>query len=182
MPQVERRGPNRMTDAQYKAWQKTPRPGGNTRISTASDKLFNDTFSKLSADKLEYVKELKAQPRSIGTKIGTGIDSAIASGGRLAGKVANLPGARVVGKAMGRLAVPLMVAQAAYDVGRTAYEGGKAIQANRQAEHEKDQSENRYGTAERATTTRRSSQAIKNDWSSPKDYVSKRPSTNDFGW
>lgn len=183
---LNRRGPGRMTDEQFQAWRNAPRsppthalpepPGPTANFRAATRNLVSDYKSGLLPESVGS---------RVGRSVGKGVDymaDVLSPVGRLAGKVANLPGARVAGRTMGRLALPVAAAQGAYDLSNLGYEGYLANKAANEAAREQSYSSSRYGTPERATTSRRSSKGIMSDWSEPSNYVLTKSSSNDFGW
>lgn len=172
-PVVERRTAGRLSNSAYEALRDAG--SGTRKIPTKIPPLKAD-LDFLSRSK-EAMKAFKPNANTTSKLLSTAKtgSSGWSSAGKLASKVA------------GRVAVPLMIAGAAYDIGKTGYEGYKAYSAGKEADENRASSESKYGDPYRATTTRRSNAGIAKDWSfatdQPKNYVElRKPSNNDFGW
>jgi len=178
--QVERRNPvTRMSDEAFRTWQSTPRPGGATRTAGAVDDIFASFHKGMQADAAE---RFAAERFATTPKVNPGaLESLFSAGSKVANTIGKIPGARFAGQAMGKLAVPLMLGQGAYDLGRMGYEGGKAALAAQEANLERMGSEAKYGTIGRATTTRNSNLGFRNDWSEPSNYVERSSAGSSFG-
>jgi hypothetical protein len=101
------------------------------------------------------------------TAINSGVERGLGAAGRFAAntlpgrgvvRIANTVGKTAVGRAAGavlsKTAVPLMVAGAAYDVGRTVYEGVGAYNAAQHQKRTEAHTKEKYGSIEAATRTR----------------------------
>jgi len=88
---------------------------------------------------------------------------------RIAGAVGKTAAGKVAGAVLSKTAVPLMVAGAAWDVGRTVYEGVGAYNAGQHQKRTEAHTKEKYGSIDAATRTRhandlkRARQAIANN-------------------
>lgn len=177
---IERRDPGtRMSDEAYKAWKSTPRPGGPTRGGGgAIDEIFNkfNTGRQMDAAERFAAERLASTP-----KVSPGaLEGLFHTGAKVGEAIGKIPGARFAGQAMGKLAVPLMVAQGAWDLGNMANEGYKAYSAGRDADAQAVASNARYGNPYAATTTRNSNLGFRNDWSEPSNFVERSSAAPSF--